>query len=76
MRRKWSDSSLNGIPFTSRPLSPDVPVLTEGEVDRFSLTHELTAVTARARPPGGTLALVGCHATASIQARQDADSCH
>lgn len=30
-------------------------------------------MTACAGPPSGTLALVGCHATASIQARQDAD---
>jgi len=40
-----------------------------------SVLRQLTAVTARAAPPGGTLALVGRHAAASVQARQDADGC-
>lgn len=52
-------------------------------VGRFPHTHPpkhvkhwLTAVTSCARPPRGTVTLVGGHAAAAIQTRQDADSCH
>lgn len=75
MRHDGSDPSLNRIPFMSLPLSLRTHTLQPKHTEA-SHTHKLTAVAACARPPGGTVALVGCHATASVQARQDADSCH
>lgn len=46
-----------------------------GNMQAEIFLHELTCVTAGARPPGGTLTLVGGHTVPSVQARQDADGC-